>query len=129
VALGQPSRFRGTDQMSRDQFDQLMLYVFLVSGIYNTPLTSSRNIQSSIYNTLNQSNPVFHKGVRLTYNDGGTWRASNFAILVIFHCCWFWGGGVLYQTMMTEHVTSNRYLTSVTILPVFSAIYLKCKET
>jgi len=27
--------------MSRDQFDQSMLYVFLLSGIYNTALTSS----------------------------------------------------------------------------------------
>jgi len=71
VALGQPGRYRGTDQMLRDKFDQSMLYVFLVSGIYNTPLTSSWNKQSSIDNTLNQSNPVFHSGVRLTYNDAG----------------------------------------------------------
>jgi len=84
VALGQPGRFHGTNQMSRGQFDQSMLYVFLVSRIYNTPLTSSRNIQSSIYNTLNQSNPVFHRGVRLTYNDGGTWRASNVPFYLFF---------------------------------------------
>jgi len=85
MALGQPGRFRGTDQTSRGQFNQSMFYVFLVSRIYNTPLTSSRNIHSSICNTLNQSNFVFHRGVRLTYNDGGTWQASNLP----FCCCCF----------------------------------------
>jgi len=92
VALGQPGRFRRTDQISRDQFDQSMLYVFLVSGIYNTPLTSSWNIHSSIYNTLNQSNFVFHRGVRLTYNDGGTWRARNlpFFFLIFFFVSKTW---------------------------------------